>query len=309
MRKTSKLLSGMWKNVETGPFHNSRNIYPYIFDTTYLTDRRRLWLRTAMVVGAGLSLFGFVRTFVTNHENKFALGNDWESAAKAKQLSMGWWQEKYWKTGDAIYLPLSRDSDWEDDNSPADWPVDRALAHLDNDEWWEKFESTRPRGWVNVLPEVFNVFKIKKNSMEGAEDEEDEDAAGDEEEGEGEAERSFFVLPYNFYNPTSALPSGRSEYRRVMEIVNEGLPRKSDPVPDLYRNEMAGCTAIIDPDGPRPVKVTFSSDWRDLSPQLLSNLRERLIWKYKDDFENYAPPQLAQQLKDSWHEYVQVKQN
>ena len=132
----------------------------------------------------------------------------------------------------------------------------------------------------------------------------DYDEEGDEAEG---GEGASFVIPYNFYNPTSSLPSDRPEYRRVMEVVTEGLPRKSEEVPELYRNDMAGCTAIIDPDGPRPVKVTFSNDWRDLSPELLTVLRERLVWKYQDDWNNYAPPQISQQLRNKWDNYLSTK--
>jgi len=262
-----------------------------------------LAINSAFVVAAGLGLFGFIQYAFVNHENKFTMTDEFTKARKAKEISLGWWQDHYWKKGNPIYLPSAKNSDWADDNSPSDWPVEKALANLDNDEWWEKFESNRPRGWVNILPQVFNVIKIKKNSMESADEEDDEQ--GDEEESGGSD--SFFVIPYNFYNPTSSLPSDREDYRRVMEIVHEGLPKKSDDVPELYRNDMAGCTAIIDPDGPKPVKVTFSNDWRDLSPELLNTVRERLIWKYQDDWNNYAPPQISEQLKNKWDEYLSVE--
>ena len=303
MKLTKKLFSGIWKNPEHGPFHNSRNIYPYIFDTTYLNSSKKLIMNCGLVVAAGLGLFALTQATLVTSEHQ-TMEPEFVKARKAKEIAMGWWQERYWKPGDAIYIPKSQDSDYIPDNSPADWPLEKALANLDNDEWWDKFESTRPKGWINVLPQVFDVIKIKRNSMESSEDE-DDDAEGSEE-GESNGD-SFFVLPYNFYNPTSALPGDRAEYRRVMEVVHTGLPRKSGDVPDLYRNEMAGCTAIIDPDGPRPVKVTFSNDWRDLSPELLRTLRERLIWKYQDDWNNYAPPQISQQLRNKWNEYLSVQ--
>jgi len=125
-------------------------------------------------------------------------------------------------------------------------------------------------------------------------------------------QKKFLSLPYNAYNPTSALPSERPEYRRVMEVIHSATPPKAlaQPVPELYRNELAGCIAIIDPDGPKPVKVSFSNDWRDLSPQLLTTIRERLVWKYKDDWEHYSPPQISGLLKEKWNEYlVQIKQS
>jgi hypothetical protein len=302
MKQSKKLFGGLFRNPETGPFHNSRNIYPYVFDTTYQTSRRKLLLGSAAVVGAGLLLFGTFQATLIGEGGKFSLGDEWTNARKAKELSMGWFQEEYWKRGDPIYLPKSKDSDHIDDNSPIDWPIEKALANLDSDEWWDKFESTRPKGWINVLPQVFDVMTIKRNSMEG---EEDEDEEGEEAEGGSE---SFFVIPYNFYNPTSPLPSDRPEYRRVMEVVTSGLPKRSEPVPELYRNDMGGCTAIIDPDGPKPIKVTFSNDWRDLSPEALRILRERLIWKYQDDFNNYAPPQISSQLRDQWTQYLSVRQ-
>lgn len=304
MKLTRKLFSGpMWKNIENGPFHNSRNIYPYVFDTTYLTNKKKLSLKSGVVILVGLGLFSAFQIFLVRKEGRFTKNDEYVKARKAKELSLGWWQERYWKPGNAIYLPKSKDSDWQADNSPADWPVEKALAHLDNDEWWDKFESTRPKGWINILPQVFNVFKIKRNSMEASEDEDEE---GDESEKSGD---SFFIIPYNFYNPTAPLPTERSDYRRVLEVVHQGLPKKSDPVPDLYRNDLGGCTAIIDPDGPRPIKVTFSNDWRDLSPELLSVIRERLIWKYQDDWNNYAPPQISQQLRDKWNEYLSFSIN
>jgi len=299
MKYTKKIFSGIWRNPESGPFHNSRNIYPYIYEANHPTNKKNLALKIGGVIVAGLGLFGFFQeVLISNEGGKFTLRDEFVKARKAKEISLGWWQDRYWKKGDPIYLPKAKDSDWNEDNSPADWPVEKALANLDNDEWWEKFESNRPRGWINVLPQVFNVIKIRRNSMESSEE---DDEAGDEAEG---AEGSFFVIPYNFYNPTSSLPSDRTDYRRVMEIVHEGLPRKSEEVPELYRNDMAGCTAIIDPDGPRPVKVTFSNDWRDLSPELLNVLRERLVWKYRDDWNNYAPPQISQQLRNKWDEYL-----
>lgn len=304
MKQSFKLFSGMWKNIENGPFHNSRNIYPYIFDNTHLVTGKSIALGSGTIVALGLGLFGFFQVALVDKENKFTMNEDFTRARKARELELGWWQDRYWKKGDPIYLPKAKNTEWIEDNAPCDWPVEKALARLDDDEWWDKFESNRPRGWVNVLPQVFNVIKIKKNSMESSEDEDDEQ--GDEEETGGD---SHFILPYNFYNPTSPLPSERQEYRRVMEIVNEGLPKRSGEVPELYRNDMAGCTAIIDPDGPRPVKVTFSNDWRDLSPALLSTIRERLVWKYQDDFNNYAPPQISEQLRNKWNEYLSVEIN
>jgi len=240
-------------------------------------------------------------------ERPFTLNAENTKARKAKEIALGWWQETYWKKGDAIYLPTPSQSDWFGD-SPSDWPVERALAYLDDDEWWEKFETGRPRGWVNSLPEVLSVMGVKKRSVEGEEEEEEDEEEGEEEEEESD---SFFLLPYNALNPSTPLPSQRSEYRRVMEIIYDGFPRKGgEQVPEPYRNSLGGCTAIIDPDGPKPVKVTFSNDWRDLSPELLKLIRERLVWKYKDDFENYAPPHLAKALKKEWlvYNYAKIEQ-
>jgi len=302
MKNTKKLFSGMWKNPETGPFHNSRNIYPYVFDNTFQTGKKSLALKALAVVGLGFGLFHLSNNTLMREGDKFSMNDDFTNARKAKEISMGWYQDRYWKSGNPIYLPKSKDSDYIEDNSPADWPIEKALANLDSDEWWEKFETTRPKGWINILPQVFDVIKIRRNSMES---EEDEDQQGEEAEGGSD---SFFIIPYNFYNPTSPLPTDRPEYRRVMEVLSSGLPKRSEPVPELYRNDMAGCTAIIDPDGPRPVKVTFSTDWRDLSPETLTVLRERLIWKYQDDFNNYAPPQISTQLRQKWNDYLRVRQ-
>jgi len=302
MKISRKLFSGaMFKNLEEGPFHNSRNIFPYIFETKK-TDKKKILMGVGLVFCAGVVVFGGMQYFLVQHDEQYTLEPEYMQTSKAKELAMGWWQDRYWKSGDPIYLPKAKDSDYINDNSPSDWPIEKALSYLDEDEWWENFESTRPRNYLNILPSVFNVFKIQKNSMEGATDEEDEE--GDEEEKSGE---SLFALPYNFYNPSSQLPSDRADYRRVMEVVHSGLPRKSAEVPELYRNDLAGCTAIIDPDGPRPIKVTFSNDWRDLSPELLTIIRERLIWKYQDDWTNYAPPQISQQLKNKWNEYLNVE--
>jgi len=263
---------------------------------------KKVLIGCGIVIGAAIAASGMLQIHGYNRpERPFTLEAEATKARKAKEIALGWWQETYWKKGDAIYLPSASQSDWFDD-SPADWPVEKALAYLDDDEWWEEFEQTRPRGWVNIIPEAFSILQIKKNSMAPADDEEEE-AEGEAEEG-GDEEENLFLLPYNSFNTSSPLPSERPEYRRVMEILHEGPPKKAAPVPAPYNNVMAGCTAIIDPDGPKPVKVTFSNDWRDLSPELLKLIRERLIWKYKDDWEHYSPPQLSQILKEKWEEHL-----
>jgi len=312
MKKTAKLFSGpMWKPKSTGPFHEDRNHYRWLEDLQphRRVPNKKILMGIGVITGLAFITWSFEK--IHNHNRKerpFTLNAENTKARKAKEIAMGWWQETYWKKGDAIYLPTASDSDWFGD-SPSDWPVERALAYLDDDEWWDNFEATRPKGWVNILPDVLSIFNVKKKSVESAEEEEEGEEEGEEGEEEEEAKDSFFLLPYNSLNPTSPLPSQRPEYRRVLEIIHEGFPRKGKDVPDPYTNVLGGCTAIIDPDGPKPVKVTFSNDWRDLSPELLKLIRERLVWKYKDDLENYAPPQLSSILKEKWEDRFNVEIN
>jgi len=296
----------MWKAKSTGPFFEDRN-HRWVNYEHPNTDPKKLLIGIAAVCGAGASLWGFFKIRGFNRKDRpFTLNAEATKARKAHEITMGWWQEQYWKKGDPIYLPKPSQSDWFGD-SEADWPVERSLAFLDDDEWWENFEQSKPTGWINILPEAFKIFQVKKKSVEGGDEAEEEE---EDEEGEEEEEKeSHLILPYNAFNPTALIPSDRPEYRRVLEVIHEGHPRKSREVDAPYNNVLAGCTAIIDPDGPKPVKVTFSNDWRDLSPELLQLIRERLIWKYKDDWENYAPQEFAKALKEKWEEHlVQVQQ-
>jgi len=188
MKKTARLFSGpMWKPKSTGPYHEDRNVYRWLEEVNPKKEitQKSVWIGTGAVIGVAFGTWAIFKIHNYNRkERPFTLNAENTKARKAKEITLGWWQEEYWKKGDAIYLPTASQSDWFGD-SPSDWPVERSLAFLDDDEWWENFESSRPRGWVNVLPQVLSEFSIKKKSVEASEDEEE----GEEDEEAGEEEK------------------------------------------------------------------------------------------------------------------------
>lgn len=311
MKQTLKKLGGgFYKPKYTGPYHNFRNHFgPQrgIYDDEDPPNSKDVAFGVALVAAGGLVTWGALKAYNYDKRGR-TVSSESKKLRNAKKLSMGWYQHNYWKKGSPVYLPKPNDAEHGGD-SPCEYSVERSYAFLDDDEVWEKFEEARPEGWVNVLPEEFGAPELKLVSME-VEDEDEEDDEDEDEEEELEEPSEASLFPYNFYNPSQPLPSERPEYRRVLTVLSSGAYKETVEDDDSpYKNVFAGKTVVVDPDGANPVKVKFSDDWRDCSPELLTLLRERMVWKYKDDWKTYAPPKLGEQLQAVWEKNVdKIKQ-